>query len=48
MTKQISRQNNDAHRKNLREILAGVKKDKIIDFSKKDCFRIDNGYKCPF
>ena len=48
MTKQISRQNNNAHRKSLREILAGIKKDKIIDFTRKDCIRVDNGYNCPF
>lgn len=49
MTKQISRQNNNnTHRKSLREILAGIKKDKIIDFTRKDCIRIENAYNCPF
>ena len=48
MTKQIARQNNKSKRKDLREILSEVKNNKEIDFTKKDCLRLENAYKCPF
>ena len=47
MTKQISRQNNHENREDIREILAGIKKNKEIDFTKNDCERVENGYECP-
>ena len=47
MTKQVARQNNRENRQDIREILAGVKKNKEIDFRRNDCDRVENGYICP-